>query len=391
MTGLGRFWLRGFLAQMLPGAVLGPFAGVFVDRWDRRRTMVICDLLRAAVLLPLVLVAFGGPLWLVFAVVAAESAVSTFFLPARDAIIPSLVGESHLASANSLKALSEGVPSFIGPLVGVALLGLIGFGGLILVDIASYLASAIAIWFISTRRSAAQDDPEIPATEESPTSAVADTLRELVSGFGIVRRNSVVKVVFVVVTVASLGEGVFMVLPVIFFREVMNVGAEGFGYWVAGYGIGGIAGGLLTGWISARIGDRRLFSLSLVANGVLLIAMFNVGSLPVMVVLAALAGATVVGWFVGAETLIQKRISDEYLGRAFGAFEALQLSAMLIGIALTPLLVQTIGTVAALSAFGGVWSIAGLLSLVILRPGMDTPDEPTPGATVQDPEPETPS
>lgn len=124
-----------FLAQTLPGAVLGTFAGVFVDRWDRRRTMVACDLLRAAVLLPLVLVAFGGPLWLVFVVVVAESAVSAFFLPARDAIIPSLVGESHLASANSLKALSEGVPSFIGPLIGVALLGLIGFGGLILVDI----------------------------------------------------------------------------------------------------------------------------------------------------------------------------------------------------------------------------------------------------------------
>src|SRR5215210_982765 len=91
-----------FAAETLPRLLFGSVAGVFVDRWDRKRTMVIADLSRAAVLLPLLAVAAGGALWLVYVVAFVEATISMFFLPAKNALVPNLVEARHLAAANSL-------------------------------------------------------------------------------------------------------------------------------------------------------------------------------------------------------------------------------------------------------------------------------------------------
>ena len=95
-----------FAAETLPRLLFGSVAGVFVDRWDRKRTMVFADLSRAVVLLPLLAVAAGGPLALVYAVAFVEATVSMFFLPAKSATIPNLVAERDLTAANSLDSLS---------------------------------------------------------------------------------------------------------------------------------------------------------------------------------------------------------------------------------------------------------------------------------------------
>jgi len=124
-----------FVAETLPRLLFGSVAGVFVDRWDRKRTMILADLSRALILLPLFAVAAGGPLWLVYAVAFSESTASQFFLPAKSALVPRLVPERDLTAANSLNSVGEDVPSLVGPLLGGALLGLIGLGGLIFLDI----------------------------------------------------------------------------------------------------------------------------------------------------------------------------------------------------------------------------------------------------------------
>jgi len=84
-----------FLVQALPGLFLGSLAGVFVDRWDRRWTMIASDLLRAGVLLFLLLVRSRDLVWIIYAVAFTEQLVSLFFIPAKGAIIPNLVEEQH--------------------------------------------------------------------------------------------------------------------------------------------------------------------------------------------------------------------------------------------------------------------------------------------------------
>ena len=348
-----------FAAETLPRLLFGSVAGVFVDRWDRKRTMVFADLSRAVVLLPLLVVAAGGPLALVYAVAFVEASVSMFFLPAKSAIIPNLVAERDLTAANSLDSLSEEVPSLIGPILGGALLGVVGLSGLVLLDIATYLVSALLISLISVP-TAAQEGDEPDVTPEVAVSAWANALKEWLAGLRLIVRDRSVAVLFGIISVATVGEGVVTVLWIIFFRDVLGGGAQEFSYFIAAYGVGGILGGLLVGWSSRLIDETRLFSLSLIANGLLLLAIFNARLLPVIVALAVLAGITVVGWFVTSQTLLQKWVPDRYRGRVFGAYETTQALTLLVGMGVAVALEGLLGVVVVLSIVGAVWSLAGV-------------------------------
>jgi MFS family permease len=347
-----------FAAETLPRLLFGSVAGVFVDRWDRKRTMVFADLSRAMVLLPLLVVAAGGPLALVYAVAFVEASVSMFFLPAKSAAIPNLVAERDLTAANSLNSIAEEVPSLVGPLLGGALLGVVGLSGLVLLDVATYLASALLISRISAPTAAPDGEPDV--TPEVAVSAWASALKEWLGGLRLIGRKRNVAVLFGIISVAHVGEGVVVVLWIIFFGDVLGGGAQEFSYFVAAYGVGGILGGLLLSWASRLIDEARLFSLSLIANGLLLLAIFNARLLPVIVALAVLAGMTVIGWFVTSQTLLQKWVPDSYRGRVFGAYEATQALMMLVGTGLAVVLEGLLGVVVVLSIVGAVWSLAGL-------------------------------
>jgi MFS family permease len=356
-----------FAAETLPRLLFGSVAGVFVDRWDRKRTMVISDLSRALILLPLLAVAAGGPLALVYAVAFVEASVSMFFLPAKSATIPNLVAERDLTAANSLDSLSEEVPSLVGPLLGGALLGIVGLSGLVLLDVGTYLASALLISMIGAPTSAPDEEPDV--TAEVAVSAWANALKEWLGGLRLIGRDRSIAVLFGVISVATVGEGAVTVLWIIFFRDVLGSGAQEFGYFIAAYGVGGILGGILLGWSSRLIDETRLFALSLIANGLLLIAIFNIAVLPVMVALAVLAGVTVVGWFVTSQTLLQKWVPDRYRGRVFGAYETTQALTLLVGMGVAVVLEGLLGVIVVLSLVGAVWSLAGVVAWSMLPHG----------------------
>jgi MFS family permease len=356
-----------FIAETLPRLLFGSVAGVFVDRWDRKRTMVVSDLSRALILLPLLAAAAGGPLVLVYVVAFVEASVSMFFSPAKSATIPNLVAERDLTAANSLNSLSEEVPSLVGALLGGALLAIVGLSGLVLLDVATYLASAILISLISAPTAAPAEEPDV--TPEVAVSAWANALKEWLKGLRLIRRDRSVAVLFTVVSIATAGEGVVTVLVVIFFKDILGGGAQEFSYFIAAYGVGGILGGLLLGWSSRLIDEVRLFSLSLIANGILLIAIFNVAVLPLIVTLGVLAGMTVIGWLVVAQTLLQKWVADRYRGRVFGAYEATQALTILVGMGLAVVLEGSLGVVVVLSIVGGAWSLAGVFAWLMLPHG----------------------
>jgi MFS family permease len=356
-----------FAAETVPRLLFGSVAGVFVDRWDRKRTMVISDLSRALILLPLLAVAAGGPLALVYAVAFVEASVSMLFLPAKSATIPNLVAERDLTAANSLDSLSEEVPSLIGPLLGGALLGVVGLSGLVLLDVGTYLASALLISMIGAPTAAPDEEPDV--TAEVAVSAWANALKEWLGGLRLIGRDRSIAVLFGVISVATVGEGAVTVLWIIFFRDVLGSGAQEFGYFIAAYGVGGILGGILLGWSSRLIDETRLFALSLIANGLLLIAIFNIAVLPVMVALAVLAGVTVVGWFVTSQTLLQKWVPDRYRGRVFGAYETTQALTLLVGMGVAVALEGLLGVIVVLSLVGAVWSLAGVVAWSMLPHG----------------------
>jgi MFS family permease len=143
-------------AETVPALLLGPVAGVFADRWDRRRTMLAADLLRSATVALMLLVHHPGQVWLIYVALIGEASLGQFFGPARQAFIPALVGRGpQLAAANSLAALISGTVRLVGGPVGGALYALAGFAPVVALDAASYLASALLITAIRYRAESA--------------------------------------------------------------------------------------------------------------------------------------------------------------------------------------------------------------------------------------------
>ena len=106
-------------SRVAPQIVFGSFAGVFVDRWDRRRTMVaVTSLAQAVTVLPLFLVQSGGAVWVAYPVLAVSAILSSFSEPAENAFLPRLVPEAELVEANALNALNNSLARLIGPALG---------------------------------------------------------------------------------------------------------------------------------------------------------------------------------------------------------------------------------------------------------------------------------
>jgi predicted MFS family arabinose efflux permease len=293
-----------------------------------------------------------------------ETTVSMFFLPAKNALVPNLVAERHLPAANSLNSMGEQIPTFVGPLLGGALFGLIGLGGLVLLDVATYLVSAALISRIAARSGTPEEAPDVPA--EAAVSAWAGAVGEWLGGLRQIGRDPRLVAVFAVSAILFMGEGVIFVLVVIFVKDVLGGGATEFSWVITAYGVGGIAGGFLAAWLGAAVGAARLLALSAATNGILLLLMFNIPLLPLIIALGVPAGATVVGCIVGEQTLLQKWVPESYMGRVFGAFETTQALLMLVGISLAAVLAGPLGTVVVLSVVGAVYVLAGAVAWVAL-------------------------
>ena len=138
------------LAALAPQMALGSFAGVLADRWDRRRAMIACNLLLAATLLPLLLVGHSGRTAIVYAVVAVQSALAALFASAEAALVPALVPERDLVTANALNGqlpdLERGVAATDDVEATIALLAAFGSRVKAGVDLSRSRANASACW-----------------------------------------------------------------------------------------------------------------------------------------------------------------------------------------------------------------------------------------------------
>src|SRR5579885_89894 len=133
------------IAARIPSLLFGPVAGVFVDRWDRKRVMIVANALFALWLLPLLLVNSLERVWVVYLVQFAESSIGQFFMPAESALLPNLVRKEQLVAANSLNSLSDNLARLVGPALGGIIIGLAGLPGVVLVDAVSFILAGLLL------------------------------------------------------------------------------------------------------------------------------------------------------------------------------------------------------------------------------------------------------
>jgi MFS family permease len=357
-----------FMIQVVPPLVFGSFAGVFVDRWDKRWTMIVSSLFRGAVLVILLGVRSPDMIWLVYLAGFLESTASQFFGPANNALLPTLVEEDQLITANSLDSLGENSARLIGPALGGVLLASIGLHGVIFFDIGSYMLAAILMYFI---RVPLKDAAAAPADESSAGNALSAFWSEFVSGLKLVARKPALSRIFLVFGIAALGDSILTVLLVPFFQDIVGVGSTEFGIVLTVRGLAGILGGIVIGAIGSKFKPAYLISFGLIGTGVALVALVLWPVYAISLLIMILISVPLMAWLITGQTWMQTHAPGEYRGRVFGAYGTYSALLMLVGMAFASGLGDTLG-ISNIGYFGGgIYILSGLLALALL-PGVNS-------------------
>ena len=356
------------LASAIPNIVLGSIAGVFVDRWDRKRTMVITNLLLALALLPLLLVQTADRVWIVYIVAFVEASLEQFFTPAQSALLPALVDEAHLVQANSLNSLSSNFARLVGPALGGLIAAVLGLGGIVLADVASFLLAGLLIALI-TAVAKPSTEANLPLAE-AESNVAANLWREWVDGMRVIGSQRTLTVLLAMFSIMMLGEGVFGVLYPVFVYHILHGGAPQIGQLMSAQAVGGLLGGVLVGWLGKRIMSRWSIGLFAVAFGLADLAIFNTPAFfPffwLTVGLFVTAGLVGIGPSTGAQSLLQAKSPDAYRGRVFGALGMTTGLCVLIGTLTAGFLTDHLGVVTVLNIQAAGYVLGGLLILVLL-------------------------
>jgi dTMP kinase len=331
-------------ARLVPGFFLGPLAGVLVDRWDRRRVMVACDVGRGLVLATIPFVEHLGVL--VFASLLLE-VFTLLWGPAKEASVPNMVRPEFLANANSLSLvaaygtfpigslvftlLAEGA-TWLGHLHGLHALRVSQESLAIYFDVATFFCSAaiISTLTLSRERVAMTDEPQ------QRVSAI-ETMRQLREGWRFIVSNIRVRAVIFGLATGLIGGGMVVPLGPIFSRLV-GAGTAGFGAFVTALGFG-VAIGIVGLSVSQRhLPHERVFVAALLAAGPCIILGASVSTLAPAVVCVGGLGLCAGAVYILGYTILQTNVEDELRGRTFATLYTMTRICLLAAFTLAPVL-----------------------------------------------------
>jgi MFS family permease len=372
------------IVQFLPMALVGPLAGVVVDRVNRRRVMIASDILRGFVILGLLLVKQPDQIWIAYVVMACTIAASAFFEPARTATIPNITTPEELMPANALSAAMWSAMLAVGASVGGLVTAAAGRNVAFVINALSFFASA---FFIARTRY----DARPPSVRRPAGFAALIGLTDLVEGFRYIRQHAHVAALMCVKAGWGLAGGVLLLLT-IFGQRVFPVGAgaaAGIGVLYGARGVGAGLGPIALRWILGQT-PRRLrqtIGPAFFIVGVFYIALAGAPSLTVaaLCVLCAHFGGSIL--WVFSTVLLQLEVPDRFRGRVFAAELALVTLVTSVSGYWTGYELDRVGRSPRTLSFvlGALFCLPGVLWLLILARWHELPAaglaEPVPAAT----------
>ena len=369
-TAVGAFSVARYLSM----AAASPFMAILADHHDRRRVMVVADLIRfALVAVAGVVIAVDGPAMAVYGFGLITSVVATAFRPAQMALLPSLATHpGELTAANVAASTIESVGFFAGPAIAGALLAftdvpvVFGFNAL------TFLWSAL---LVATLRAPAANDGEDPIAElDAEDAAAGDTddrphsiLHGAGAGFREIRRSRDLTLLVGLYCAQTVVAGASIVFGVTIALDLLDMEQASVGLLDAVLGVGGLVGGFLALVLATRGRLAVDFGIGVLlwsAPLLLVVAWPELG--PVLLVMALLGlGNSLVD--INAFTIMQRLVPDEVMGRVFGAVESALIAGMAAGALAMPLLINTVGLRTGLFAIGASVGALAILALAPLR------------------------
>jgi DHA3 family macrolide efflux protein-like MFS transporter len=347
-----------FMATAVPTLAIGLFAGVFVDRYDRRRIMVIADVLRAGIVFAIPFL-ISINIVLLYVAVAAVSTISQFFNPANDALLPEVATDEELAAANSWIMIS----SFGSTSIGFALSGLLAVAFSIewafWLDGVTFLLSAFLLLFVRVGKIEAQGDTSV--------TVVVENLKEGVSALV---HTPLLRSLFLSGVPVYFSFGLWNVLLLPFAIEALHASEFEYGLQEGMTSIGFVVGSLLMAKFADRFREGSWIVVATIAMGIAGIAYGFATTIPVAIILVTISGFFNAPSSIARRVLMQRNTPRELRGRVFSAFAVARDVVFLVGIALAGLAdIIDVRILVVGSSF--VLVVAGLVTAVM--PGLGRP------------------
>ena len=363
------------LSSFVPQVLVGSVAGVFVDRWDRKRTMVVTNLLLAVGLTPLLLVSGADWIWLVYVVLAVQSCVEVFFAPAEQAFLPNVVEDSDLVAANGLNAQIRNLARLFGSGLGGVIAATGGIRAIAVADAITFALAALLVARIrTTGRAVVTSAEEASGDSEEATEVVRGRVAALAhewrDGLRAVTSSRVLMTLMMMLLITSTGEGIMGTLFAPFVRHVLHGSGQVYGVITGVQAIGGVIGGFLVAVVAERWSPVTMVWAGSIVFGLIDLAIFlyplvwvNPWPAAAGMILVGLPGALVVA---GMMTLYQRNTTDERRGRVFSLVSLAQAVSVVVGSLVAGFLGGPTGIMPILALQGAGYVVAGLLALARL-------------------------
>ncbi|MDP1853327.1 MAG: MFS transporter [Candidatus Omnitrophota bacterium] len=354
---------------IIPVFIIGPVAGVYVDRWDRRRTMYICDFLRAGIifLIPF-LFFFKQSMFPIYILIFLAFSLGRFFVPAKMSIVPDLVKEKDLLLANSLINTTGMIAAALGFGLSGILISWIGPRGGFYLDSLSFFVSASFIFFISSKINSYKKEGFLDLGREVLEVIKKSVASEIKEGIFYLTKNKDLRYIVLILFMLWAALGSIYTVVIIFVQGALNSVTKDLGLLVMFLGVGLFLGAILYGKFGQKSSLFKIIFLSLALSGLVLIvfttALIYAPSFFMAAALISILGISVSPIMIACNTLTHQASDSEMRGKVFSSLEVVIHLAFLISMFLSAFIADKIGHTRVLVGVGLILVLSGVLGVI---------------------------
>lgn len=351
---------------VIPVFIIGPIAGVYVDRWNRKHTMVICDILRGllVLLIPLSFI-YLKHIFPIYLVVFLIFSITRFFLTSQLSIIPDIVSSEKLLIANSLNSITRIVAMIISFGVGGILVAWVGVKGGFYINSVTYFVSGFMLGMIAF-------NPRLMESKEKVIDKIKmSVLAQIKEGIIYIINHKELHFAIGIMFGLMAGAGVIYTVMVVFIQETLHSVTKDLGLIAMFSGVGLLLGTLLFGRLGQRVTKEKAMFGSLICSGISIILFSSLvswsESFLVAAVTSTLIGLTVSPIIVSAQTIVHELVPDKMRGRVFSSLEIIIHFAFVMFMILSSFLADHVGKLWVLIGTGIMLICLGISGFFIYK------------------------
>ncbi|MBE8722540.1 MFS transporter [Sphingobacterium pedocola] len=356
-TGSAEVLAYSAIAALLPQAIIGPFAGVYIDRWDRKKVMIFADAFVAFCTLVMAVSFYLGneSLLLIYVLLSLRSVGSAFHMPAMQAAIPMLAPEDQLLRIAGINQMIQSVSSIAGPALGALAIGLFRIGDVLWLDIIGAIIAITSLLFVHIPN---------PKTDSIQKASFNQVLADIRIGWNEIMSRKGLAWLFTYSVIAT-----FCIMPLAVIFPLLTLNHFGGGKWEMSiieiiWGLGMVIGGGILGIFKPSIPKVILINSMHIILGIALAlsGYISANMFYLFVGLTAVGGVSASIYNAAFTTILQEEISADRLGRVFSMYFSIAVIPSIVGLLLTGFIADSIGINLAFIILGLSITLVGVFS-----------------------------